>query len=690
MFKSTTSIFDGVDTYAAAVKAVYELALEEEDTDAVVIENLSPTKAKKPGPEKPSPELEVEQLNKYLIFALKKVVGILVPTVSEGQIKSTHTDAVIDFMVKAAGISLPKEGDGLILQNLQEIKDLLTNIMESQEEGKQHTTRTIKIDKINEAANAVNTAWKNLQVAVRLGDRQRVFEQVAAIKSDIEVKLNSMRFALKNGDAEGDGLAVSLQRLYRRRLEDTSGNLTFDVQSYISHVQKWYDFVSSVNRMGTALLVLHEQCRDVKPKTRLGWQQVRRKDSEDFMTAMKFYLLDDINVWASTKALAEAASVDKSKQFPQTFELHNGAGRPMYIKDVFIVPPGAENGVGYHVYGFQEDDTDYSTPVSRAFALEYQGNLWQIRANREIQHSSECLFFPRWEQLRDDDYVYPLVNSSRNAATYKIIPLKHEKECRVKLVWLSKDGKSVRKILEPIIMKPIKLSYPVFGDEQEADPTRFRQLIDSNSGEKFSCTVTNRTSDLVFVLDDAYSNDIYYYANTIWLPGESYPVGAWGGGIRACFRFAVYKVKEAPSDKKEAPSNKKGAPSDKKEAPSDKKEAPGDKQELRSRVKELFGQLPVTGRPGLRADGAELIKYIWLRVKVPGIGKNSISVAVLSANDKNKDIVNLKNPIDLSNLLDQFKGYTDERHLFEWESLKAEVTIGSGHAPAAYCNVSTN
>ncbi|KAG8946195.1 hypothetical protein FRC04_012050, partial [Tulasnella sp. 424] len=86
-------------------------------------------------------------------------------------------------------------------------------------------------------------------------------------------------------------------------------------------------------------------------------------------------------------------------------------------------------------------------------------------------------------------------------------------------------------------------------------------------------------------------------------------------------------------------------------------------------------------------DGAELIKYIWVRPKVPSVGKNSISVAELWPNDQNKDIKDLKTPIDLSNWLDKFKTYTDETKWFEWDLLKAEVKIASGHAPGSFCNI---
>ncbi|KAG8960070.1 hypothetical protein FRC05_007121, partial [Tulasnella sp. 425] len=68
---------------------------------------------------------------------------------------------------------------------------------------------------------------------------------------------------------------------------------------------------------------------------------------------------------------------------------------------------------------------------------------------------------------------------------------------------------------------------------------------------------------------------------------------------------------------------------------------------------------------------------------------NSISVAELWPNDQNKDIEDLKNPIDLSNWLDQFKTYTDETKWFEWDRLKAEARIGSGSAPGSFCNIFT-
>lgn len=120
--------------------------------------------------------------------------------------------------------------------------------------------------------------------------------------------------------------------------------------------------------------------------------------------------------------------------------------------------------------------------------------------------------------------------------------MEHANECRVKLVWLNKDRNGVRKVIEPITMSRTNLSYPVFGDRPETDFNQFAQFINSKSGEKFHCDIGNRTSDLVMVLDDAYADGTYYYTNTVWLPGDNYRVGAWGSGIRACFRFAVFRV----------------------------------------------------------------------------------------------------------------------------------------------------
>jgi hypothetical protein len=251
-------------------------------------------------------------------------------------------------------------------------------------------------------------------------------------------------------------------------------------------------------------------------------------------------------------------------------------------------------------------------------------------------------------------------------ATFKIIPCQHESDSIVKLVWLNEEGNGVRQFegKQDLTVKLIRnnLSYPVFNDHTEANHDNFRNYINSrNSGEKFHCNVTNHTSNMVFVLDDAYADGCYYYSNTVWLPQDSCMVGAHGLGIRACFRFGIYKVKDAPSDK----------------------------AAFRTRVQELFGQVPNTGRLGLRNDGAELVKYVWLRVKVPSLGKNSISVAELGVDDVKKDIVDLKTPIALSNLLDGFKGYTNEEKWFDWTVMKAQVKVDGGHSPGSYCNLFT-
>ncbi|KAG8937577.1 hypothetical protein FRC04_010651, partial [Tulasnella sp. 424] len=292
MSSDTTSNNSNADSYAAAVKTIYELALKAEDGDAVAIENISPTQ---PEPV-PKPKMSEEQLNKYIIFALKKVVGV-VATLT-GEVKSTQTDAVIDFMVKAAGIPLPKEGDTLVIEMLGEVNQRLDKILEGQEEIKQHTTRTMKIEKLTTLANTANTIWTTLRAAIELGDSQVVFDQIKRIgDSNLEMQLNAMHTAFQKRDAEGnEGLAHSLQQLYKTRLEDTSGNLTFDVQTYLWHVHQWNNAVSSVDRMATALLVLREQCRDVDAKLRNGWQQKHKEKNAAFVEDMNTKFLGDLGL----------------------------------------------------------------------------------------------------------------------------------------------------------------------------------------------------------------------------------------------------------------------------------------------------------------------------------------------------------------------------------------------------------
>lgn len=79
---------------------------------------------------------------------------------------------------------------------------------------------------------------------------------------------------------------------------------------------------------------------------------------------------------------------------------------------------------------------------------------------------------------------------------------------------------------------------------------------------------------------------------------------------------------------------------------------------------------------------------MWLRPNVPSVKTNFISIAELWPNGENKDIVDLKHPIELSNWLDQFKGYTRGTKTYSWDRMKAEIRIEGGGSPSSYCKTS--
>ncbi|KAG8910886.1 hypothetical protein FRC01_006069, partial [Tulasnella sp. 417] len=510
------------DNFVLLAKAVFDSALKLEYLDAIILESLSST------PSKPAINLTQEEFNKYMILVFKYVVDVVAATPTGVlSIKSIRSGVVLDFMVKAVGVKIPEEGT-----DINSLKIILSHLNDDREDIKKHVSWG-QIERIRELANATASIWQNLRRAIEQGDDGMFSDEIKKIRSyEVEPKLVRMR-----SESEGnDGLALSLQRMYKNRLEDPGSNMTFDARTYLLRVNEWNDLVSDVDRMTTALLVLKDAGIPLLQKR-------RQEDSAKFLADMRSVFLGDIGLWPSTKALAEAAAVNKGEQFPHVFELESD-GTPMYIGSEPISSVSAFSS-GYYEYPLSVDESTPSMLVIRAFALERLDGLWRIRGNRPIQESSACHFFGRWEALKDSDdgpYI-PYIKEQGNDSLFKIIPLHDETEYRVKLLWRDPHDKSqVKETISPIILKRTNIPYPVFGDPPEVDQNRFRDFIyKKDSAQKFTCDITNQTSDRVLVLDDAFANDNYHYSNTVWLPGERWLVGGWGDGIRACFRFGVYK-----------------------------------------------------------------------------------------------------------------------------------------------------
>jgi len=244
------------------------------------------------------------------------------------------------------------------------------------------------------------------------------------------------------------------------------------------------------------------------------------------------------------------------------------------------------------------------------------------------------------------DGVLQIVPQAPNASTT-------DNNIRLVLLNPSLDGKEST---QDLILSDFPSSYPLFAENTEDTATNMRNFVNDRSGTKFHTYIQNNT-DFVFVLTDAYSNGCYTYVNTVWLPGDRWQcVGAWGMGCRAAFKMTMYKLK-------------------------------GDVASVRDRVRELFCLLPGSGQPGLHPDGAEPVSYIIFRGKVPSMQKNSMSGVELDIGDARAEMVDLKNPISLSNFLDDNKVYSRDERKFTFRNVTLDLRIEGGDDPSSHVYV---
>lgn len=258
-----------------------------------------------------------------------------------------------------------------------------------------------------------------------------------------------------------------------------------------------------------------------------------------------------------------------------------------------------------------------------------------------------------------------------SVSAFKIIPCKSsENECLVTLVWLNDDRNDKREVLGQRTLCRKEPNYPVFpllgSDNEAAKEDVFRQHVEGQHHEKVRCMVTNRT-DWVLVLDDAHCNEnsVYYYANTVWAPGDRYQVAAHGGDINAFFRFAVYEMNER---------------------------VPDDHDERKRRIDEASCFLPVTGRRGISPLYGKRLTYIWLRLSVPSslLIKNSISAAEFEEKDGNIDMDSVQNelPQGLHRRVENHKASsTDGTKAFDFDKMKLSMNIEKGLTVAAELEV---
>ena len=111
------------------------------------------------------------------------------------------------------------------------------------------------------------------------------------------------------------------------------------------------------------------------------------------------------------------------------------------------------------------------------------------------------------------------------------------------------------------------------------------------------------------------------------------------------------------------------------------------KSELEQVVKDMFGLLPKTGTLGLRSDKAKLQSFFYIRVKVPTVSANCMSVTQMGVEDSNRDLRDSKDPIGLSNALDNTKSYSDKEVNFSFSQIKGRMRVDGGKQPFSWCEI---
>ena len=111
------------------------------------------------------------------------------------------------------------------------------------------------------------------------------------------------------------------------------------------------------------------------------------------------------------------------------------------------------------------------------------------------------------------------------------------------------------------------------------------------------------------------------------------------------------------------------------------------KSELEQVVKDMFGLLPKTGTLGLRSDKAKLQSFFYIRVKVPTVSANCMSVTQMGVEDSNRDLRDSKDPIGLSNALDNTKSYSDKEVNFSFSQIKGRMRVDGGKQPFSWCEL---
>jgi hypothetical protein len=211
-----------------------------------------------------------------------------------------------------------------------------------------------------------------------------------------------------------NSIVQTLQKSFEQRLLDTQDyneNFGYDVLKYEASVLHWRKQFVDIERMGTALLLLYEECRDPKSlRNKAGLKDDILKTSNRRIEEIDKVLLQKIQGWPSYQAILELARADLNQNFPKLWNLEiPDSDKVMVIQEIHYPSPVTySHGVSYshspavYVPTFTEVKSDSrEVKTCRCFGLEHRPDgLWNIRCNRNIARNYDSVPLNVWGTLQ--------------------------------------------------------------------------------------------------------------------------------------------------------------------------------------------------------------------------------------------------------------------------------------------------
>lgn len=194
--------------------------------------------------------------------------------------------------------------------------------------------------------------------------------------------------------------------------DDQAQGATFNIMKYEYEVTRWRNEFVNSEKMGTALLLLYEQCRNPKlVYDKEATKQSILKTSQDRITSIDQVLLGGVLTWPSSKLLLELARTNLQTDFPKLWKFKiPGSDKIMAVDEKFYPAPGNSQGGGSWTPTFLEVIPTYHHNTNKFFGLEHHDDgTWRVRCTRNLMNVDDSLPYTKWKALSHDgaSQVYP-------------------------------------------------------------------------------------------------------------------------------------------------------------------------------------------------------------------------------------------------------------------------------------------